>query len=326
MSPLKTEKYSSKFHSVKSTDSVNEKEDSDRDSSAEFIFAKSPKRFNRHVQLDMTSRSERLDTEASTLNYQAKKINITEKDPNQIYKARGNLYSKLNNLTQMYEVIEEYWDSTENCLKNEIITTLYHETYVIPPTDKSGQQFYVFEEFIKNSNNENSYEIRRPIKGDVYIIQNFRNGMQLVDRTKLSNELNDSLIVGTLKVVSISLLHHEKNISCDIKQGIKEHEYLVEEYIDKNSLPCTRPIRGELEIYLKTSGEMGLREKIWDEENFKNSFTYISGKIKAVGFIKKIMVDQFQDEFSKKNVRREISGVLTESEFHKEERIQKSNF
>ena len=150
--------------------------------------------------------------------------------------------------------------------------------------------------------------------------------MQLVDRTKLSNELNDSLIVGTLKVVSISLLHHEKNISCDIQQGIKEHEYFVKEYIDKNSLPCTRPIRGELEIYLKTSGEMGLREKIWDEENFKNSFTYISGKIKAVGFIKKIMVDQFQDEFSKKNVRREISGVLTESEFHKEERIQKSNF
>lgn len=91
-------------------------------------------------------------------------------------------------------------------------------------------------------------------------------------------------------------------------------EGLVEEWIDKDSFIRRRDIIGELEVFTKPSGEMGLREKTGtaldqpsDEGDMKLEYRIIHGVIKTVGDGRRIMVDQYQE--SNNLVRREITGI-----------------
>jgi hypothetical protein len=127
----------------------------------------------------------------------------------------------------------------------------------------------------------------------------------LIERiTSKDGQFSDRKIMGTVRSIN----------GRKVPDSGLGKEGLVEEWIDKDNFIRRRDIIGELEVFTKPSGEMGLREKVGtpldqptDEGDMKLDYRVIHGVIKTVGDGRRIMVDQYQEPNNL--VRREITGI-----------------
>ena len=220
---------------------------------------------------------------------------ISTKENPDTYEAVGDLKTERNDSLHKDEVVEEYYQDNSDEISKKKLETTAKLTLILAWNS-------IFEEFIYEYSRE--CEIRRPIKGDVYILRD-PQGRHLIERiTAKDGQFSDRKIMGTVRCIN----------GRKVPEGGLGKEGLVEEWIDKDSFIRRRDIIGELEVFTKPSGEMGLREKIGtpsdqpsDEADMKPDYRVIHGVIKTVGDGRRIMVDQYQE--LNNLVRREITGI-----------------
>ena len=216
----------------------------------------------------------------------------------EFYEIQGDLKTEKSEHTKEFEVIEKIWNEiTEEMTRKKLATASKYTKVVCND--------YHLEE--SNYDYVREIEIRRPIKGDCYIIRD-NQGRHLIERSK-KEPFTEREIVGTIRI-----LGNRKTLDTEL-----ENDGLVEEWVGKDGIVRRREILGSLEVYTKEDGQMGLRENFSEsndtsthQPNIKaQNSKVIHGLIKAFGDNKRVMIDEYEDE-NGRIVRREISGVLAE--------------
>jgi hypothetical protein len=212
----------------------------------------------------------------------------------------GELRNKYNSETQKYEVLENFFsnDTTED------ITTKKHN--VIGLQAKITSDSTIEEIYYDTARNT---EIRRPIRDGMLQVSKGDTGARIIESFKpVDGPEYTRDITGTLrKMFKLT----------DSDGGFKE-KGLMEVWVGKDGFVRKREINGQLIVFTKEDGELGLKElNVFSRSRSKTRIDAnsdsrnIRGVIKSTGNHKSVMVDEFLDE-SNYAVRIEIRGMLLE--------------